>query len=138
MPTVFKKNLLFIAWALAFVATSVSLYFSEILALPVCNLCWYQRILMYPLIIIIPVGILKQDKLLPFYVLPLSILGIIVAAYQSLLQLGIIPQGLLPCSLGVSCASPFNWFGFISIPLLSLLAFLGITFCLVVYWKNNR
>ncbi len=92
---------------------------------------------MYPLAIIIPVGILKQDKLLPFYVLPLSILGIIVATYQYLLQSGIIPQGLLPCSLGVSCASPINWFGFVTIPLLSLLAFLGITVSFLIHLKSH-
>lgn len=133
----FKRNALFIAWAQALVATVVSLYFSEILALPVCNLCWYQRILMYPLVVIILIGILKQDRLLPFYVLPLSILGILIAAYQYLLQSGIVPQGFLPCSLGVSCASPFSWFGFVTIPLLSFLAFLGITVSLLLYLKSH-
>lgn len=139
MASFLKQNILFIAWAQALVATLISLYFSEVLAFPACNLCWYQRILMYPLVIIIPVGILKQDKLLPFYVLPLSILGMIIAFYQYLLQSGIIPQGLLPCGLGISCVNtPFNWFGFITIPLLSFAAFLIITFSFFIHSRTNQ
>ena len=92
---------------------------------------------MYPLAIILPVGILLKDKKIYYYVLPLSILGMVVAVYQYLLQLGIIPQGLLPCSLGVSCASPINWFGFVTIPLLSLLAFLGITVSVFIHLKSH-
>ncbi len=80
------KVLAYFSWFTAAAATAGSLYFSEIAHLPPCVLCWYQRILMYPLVLIIAVGILRKDKSLPFYVLPLSILGGGIAFYQYLLQ----------------------------------------------------
>ncbi len=108
------------------------MYFSEIAHLPPCVLCWYQRILMYPLVLIIAVGILRKDKGLPFYVLPLSILGMGVALYQYLLQRGILPNSIAPCTLGVSCTTKYvEYFGFVTIPFLSLMAFGVITACMV-------
>ncbi len=127
----FRKIASYVAWVMAMVAMAGSLYASEIAHLPPCLLCWYQRILMYPLVVIIAVGILKKDKVLPFYVLPLSILGMGVAFYHYLLQRGIIPDSLAPCSLGVSCTTKYvEFFGFVTIPFLSLAAFTLITICM--------
>lgn len=134
-----KKCSLYIAWLQAFVATIGSLYFSEIQKLPPCLLCWYQRIFMYPLVIIIAVGMLKKDKHLPYYVLPLSIIGALIALYQYLLQLGVFPEQIAPCTIGVSCSSTdFVVLGFVTIPFLSLLAFLLITFCLGLWWVLSK
>lgn len=134
MTKLFGKYVLYIAFIQALFATLGSLFFSEILKFPPCVLCWYQRILMYPLVIILAVGILRKDKGVYIYVLPFSILGIIIAIYHNLLYYKIIPESQAPCLLGVSCTTKFiEYFGFITIPFLSLLAFLIITLCMVIY-----
>src|SRR5579864_5425272 len=100
-----NKNVLYIAWVQSLLAMLGSLYFSEIKKFPPCILCWYQRILMYPLVLIIAVGILRKDKNLPHYVLPLSAIGTIIAVYHNLLYMNIIPESLAPCVAGVSCTT---------------------------------
>lgn len=118
----------YLALMIALSAMLGSLYFSEVLHLPPCVLCWYQRIAMYPLVAIIGVGILRNDRNYPYYVLPLSVIGSLVAFYQVLLQYGLVSEKLAPCSLGVSCAAiQIEYFGFITIPNLSLVAFLVLT-----------
>lgn len=134
-----RKYILYIALLQAIVATLGSLYFSEIAHLIPCVLCWYQRILMYPLVVIIAVGILKKDKYLPYYVLPLSITGLLIAIYHYLLQMGVIPESAAPCVAGISCASRLvEWFGFITIPFLSLVAFAVITSCMVFFIQQKN
>lgn len=132
------RVLSYFSWFVATVATAGSLYFSEILHLPPCVLCWYQRILMYPLVLIIAVGILRKDKGLPFYVLPLSVTGGAIALYHNLLYYSILPPATAPCLLNVSCATRFfAWFGFITIPFLSLVAFAVITVCMVLILRKR-
>ncbi len=134
-----RKNLWYLAWITAFLAMVGSLYFSEIAGLVPCLLCWYQRIFMYPLVIVLTVGILTKDKLLPFYVLPLSLIGAVFAFFHYLLQMGVIQEGVLPCQLGVSCSGiDFSLFSFITIPFLSLLAFLLITISALISWRYNK
>ena len=129
----------YFALVVAWTAMIGSLYFSEVNHFEPCRLCWYQRILMYPLTVIIPVGILRRDSGLPAYALPLSILGAAVATYHTLLQkasyLPAAIRGLCTesaaCKAGVPCSSDYiNWFGFITIPILALAAFLLITFAM--------
>lgn len=127
-----QRIVLYFSWAVAVAATSGSLFFSEVLHFTPCVLCWYQRIFMYPLVLLIAVGILRKDKGLPIYVLPLSILGMAVALYHNLLYYKILPESTAPCLLNVSCTTRFfAWFGFITIPLLSLTAFTVVTVCMV-------
>lgn len=127
------------AWVVALTSTFGSLYSSEIAHLVPCVLCWYQRIFMYPLVILIAVGILIKDKKLPLYVLPLSIIGTGFALYHYLLQRGIIPDELGPCVLGVSCTTRYiEWFGFITIPFLSLLSFVTISILMYLVWRYNK
>ncbi|OGE25817.1 2-oxoglutarate dehydrogenase [Candidatus Daviesbacteria bacterium RIFCSPLOWO2_02_FULL_40_8] len=131
-------SLFYLAWIISVVATVGSLVFSEILKFPPCVLCWYQRIILYPLVLIIAVGILRKDKNLPYYVLPLSITGMAVASYHNLLYYSIIPENIAPCTLGISCISKFiEWFGFVSIPLLSLLSFAVITLIMILSRKSK-
>lgn len=130
------KYLLYVAWAQAFVAMAGSLFFSEVMKFPPCVLCWYQRICMYPLVAILAVGILRKDKYIHLYVLPLSIVGLIIAGYHNLLYYKIISESSAPCIQGASCTTKFfAWFGFITIPLLSLIAFTIITTCMLIYRK---
>ncbi|MBI2036157.1 disulfide bond formation protein B [Candidatus Microgenomates bacterium] len=134
-----SKNILYLALIFAVAATTGSLYLSEIKLFAPCVLCWYQRILMFPLVPILAVGILRKDINLPFYVLPLSILGMAVALYQYLLQNGVIGEGIAPCGLGVSCAVKYvEWFGFITIPLLSFISFAIITIAMLIFKKTRE
>lgn len=139
MQSWIKNNVLYLAWAQALAAMFGSLYFSEIMHYPPCSLCWYQRILIYPLVVIVPAGILIKDKKLPIYVLPFTLAGIIMALYHQLLQVGIISEQLAPCGLGISCkVNYFNLFNIISLPLLSLAAFAFITVCMLIFLRSNR
>lgn len=134
-----RQNILYLALIQAIVATLGSLYFSEIRHFTPCVLCWYQRILMYPLVIIIAVGILRKDKGIYQYVLPMSLLGGIIAFYHVLLQKGILPESIAPCTIGASCTTKFaGYFGFITIPVMSLTAFIVITICMLVFKKFQK
>ena len=133
------KYLLYIAWVQALIATVGSLYLSEILKFNPCILCWYQRIMMYPLVLILAVGIIKKDKTIHLYVLPLSIIGILISFYHNLLYYGFLPKAAVPCIQGTSCTTKyFAYFGFITIPFLSFVAFVVITLALVIFWKINE
>ena len=122
----------------ALVATLGSLYFSEIVGFIPCTYCWYQRILMYPLVLIILIGILKKDEYLPSYVLPFSILGIGLSGYHYLVQAVIF--GSTACTSGVPCSVRYiNWLGFITIPFLALTAFVMITILMALTaWANKQ
>ena len=125
---------LYAAWAIALTAMVGSLFFSEVMELPPCVLCWYQRIAMYPLVVILGVGILTNDRRVKNYALPLALAGLGIAVYHNLLYYGIIPESITPCTQGISCTSrQIEWLGFITIPLLSLTAFIMVTFCLLFY-----
>ena len=118
---------LYVALLVAWVATLGSLYFSEVMHFIPCRLCWFQRILMYPLALVIPVGLLRRDRGLPLYVLPLTALGIAVSGYHLLVERGYVEEGTA-CQVGASCAIRWiNWFGFVTIPLLAFTAFILIT-----------
>lgn len=129
----------YIAWAQSLLAMLGSLYFSEIAKFPPCVLCWYQRICMYPLVAIMAVGIVRKDKNMPYYVLPLSVIGLLISIYHNLLYYKILPEAASPCQLGVSCTTKFiQWFGFITIPFLSFIAFAIITTCMILLLRKNK
>ena len=116
-----------LACVIAAVATLGSLYFSEVAGFVPCTLCWYQRILMYPLTVIALVGFIKADEYLPSYVLPLSLLGMGVSGYHYLVQLGAFGHPTV-CAVGIPCSLRYvNYAGFISIPLMAFTAFTLIT-----------
>ncbi len=117
-------NLLFICWLIAGASTLGSLFFSEVMHRIPCELCWYQRIFMYPLLFIFTVGLFPFDYRCVRYALPIAIAGWLVSLYHCLLYTGVIPQGLHACTQGVSYTdASLKLFSFITIPLLSLLAF---------------
>lgn len=138
-PMVMQKSTWsYLAFLTATFATIGSLVFSELFHFPPCVLCWYQRICMYPLFIILGVGILERNKNMYKYVLPLSFLGEIIAIYHNLLYYKILPESAAPCIAGVSCTTKFiEYFGFITIPFLSLVAFTIINVCMVIYLRTK-
>ena len=126
-------NIIFLCWLIAAVSTLGSLFFSEIMLFAPCALCWYQRIFMFPLAIIFLVGLFPFEKNIVKYALPLAAAGWFVAFYHTLLHSGIIPESLAPCRQGVSCTEVYiTVLGFITIPMLSLMAFSAIIALLIV------
>ena len=129
-----KNQLVYLAWMQALIATVGSLFFSEVMSFVPCELCWYQRILMYPLVLVLTIGILLRDQYIRYYALPLSLLGLGIAAYHNLLYYGVIPTGWHVCTGGVPCETRWiQWFGFVGIPFLSLTAFAIVTLSLLWY-----
>jgi disulfide bond formation protein DsbB len=123
---------MFLIWLVSLVATLGSLFFSEVMGLPPCVLCWYQRICMYPLVAISTVALLIHDRRASMYAWPLALCGLGVATYHNLLYYHVIPESITPCAAGVSCTDrQIEWLGFITIPMLSLSAFAIIVGCLL-------
>jgi disulfide bond formation protein DsbB/mono/diheme cytochrome c family protein len=119
----------YLALLAAWTATCGSLFMSEVLGWVPCLLCWYQRIAMYPLSIILAVGILRRDKGLPKYALALAIPGACLSIYHYAIQKVPGLEVIAPCRIGVPCTSDYiNWLGFITIPFLALTTFLIIIF----------
>lgn len=130
---------LYLAWLVALIATGGSLYFSEIRLFVPCTLCWYQRILMYPLVIILGLASFRQSTVVVPYVLPLTVLGAGVSLFHYLEQK--IPGFGAPavCRSGVPCSMEYiNALGFITIPFLALIAFTLITLLLLGAIRAGR
>ncbi len=109
-----------------FAAVFGSLFFSEVLKFPPCDLCWYQRICIYPMSLILLTGIYLKSQDTVFYLLPFSIIGLCISLYHNLIYYKIIPV-IVPCSETSPCtAEQLNWLGFVTIPLLSLLGFVAL------------
>jgi disulfide bond formation protein DsbB len=126
-------NLLFAAWLVASVSTLGALFFGEVMQIPPCVLCWYQRICMFPLVLILPAGLFPSDRKVVRYALPLTVVGWLFAVYHVLLVAGVIPEAMAPCTEGVPCsAQVIKWFGFVTIPLLAAVAFSVIIALLVL------
>lgn len=109
------------------IATLGSLYFSEIRNYVPCEMCWYQRILMYPIVLIMLIGLIKEDSNVRIYARTFSGIGMLVSLYHYGLQKISFISDAAPACSGVSCTAQYiNWFGFITIPFLALTAFVLI------------
>lgn len=131
-----KENGLYLAWVVSLIAVGGSLYFSEALDFVPCKLCWFQRIFMYPLVILLGIASYKNERSAVPYALPLSIIGGSISLYHYAEQK--IPglANWLPCTAGVPCNQYYiNWLGFVTIPFLALIAFILIT-CFL--WVGRR
>jgi len=124
----FTKHALAFSLAVALAATLGSLFYSEIAGYEPCKLCWFQRILMYPQVILLGIAWLKKDNGIVLYSIALSSLGALIAGYQYLLQIGFAPSiGCSAVGYSVDCAQRFVMqFGYITIPMMALTAFLLI------------
>ncbi|MDT3414478.1 disulfide bond formation protein DsbB [Brevibacillus aydinogluensis] len=122
-----KEYALFGSWVVSLIATAGSLFFSEVMKYIPCELCWFQRIFMYPLVILLGVAAVKKDYRMSSYALILSVIGGCISLYHYLIQK--VPAlydlgnacGIIPCNTDY-----INWFGFITIPFLALVAFIMI------------
>jgi disulfide bond formation protein DsbB len=128
---------LHLAWIIAMLATLGSLYESQLAHLQPCEFCWFQRICMYPLSLLLGIAAFRGEiGIAKRYFLTLSIVGAILATYHY--QLEHVTGEPSVCSAAAPCsAAAFNIFGFISIPFLSLAAFLMITTLLLLSRTND-
>lgn len=121
-----QKYFLFAQFLIAAASVFGSLFFSEIMRLPPCNLCWYQRIFIYPVAIIILSGFFINSKDTNKFILPFTVMGLVFSIYHNLIYYKIISV-IIPCNESAPCtAQQLNYLGFITIPLLSLVAFTSL------------
>lgn len=129
---------LLIAWITSIIAMIGSLFFSERMGFIPCTLCWYQRILMYPLVVFLGIAFYQNDAKIYKYILPLSVIGMLVSSYHFALQKIPSLSEFSACTNGVPCSGQYiNWFGFVTIPFLALIAFTFITGMMLVLWKRK-
>jgi disulfide bond formation protein DsbB len=121
-----RPNAVGMAFWAALLATLGSLYFSEVAHFEPCKLCWYQRIAMYPLVLILGIAAVRRDPGVRVYAMALAAIGALIAMYHVALEwIPALDTGA--CGTGPACS--IIWFralGFISLPTLALVAFLFI------------
>lgn len=121
---------LYFAWVVSLTGAILSLYFGEVQQIPPCPLCWYQRIALFPLAVILGIASYRSDLSIRLYALPLSIVGFLIALYQALSIHFPVMQSWLAC--GKECAEEVFLFGsFVTFPDLSAIGFALICFFLI-------
>ena len=122
---------------IAAISTVSSLFLSEVALFPPCKLCWYQRIFMYPQVVVLGVGLLYNDTKAKIMALALSIIGALIAIYHILVQF--FPASFKCSDEVANCAlKSFTYYGFITIPVMSLTAFMAIILVLLFSLKKSR
>jgi disulfide bond formation protein DsbB len=127
-----------LAWLVAAVATLGSLYMSEVRHFQPCPLCWYQRIAMYPLVVVLGIAVLRRDAAIRAYVLPVVAIGAAIGAYHY--QLERFPhQEAIACSTTIPCTTIwFEQLGYITIPMMAMSAFALIGVILAVGGRHGQ
>jgi disulfide bond formation protein DsbB len=131
---------LFAAWLLATISTLGALFLGEVMGYTPCVLCWYQRIAMFPLVLVLAAGLFPFDRRVVRYALPLAVVGLGFALFHMALVAGWLPENIKPCQQGVPCSDvQVVWFGFVTIPLLSVAAFsLVVALLLATHFKASK
>lgn len=115
------------AWLLALGASLAVLFIGEVMGQAPCNLCWYQRIAMLPLPIILGIAVWRGDLGVWRYALPVAGAGLLIAGFHSLIYYGVIPEAVAQCGVGPSCTDAQMTILDLPIPMLSAAAFLGLS-----------
>lgn len=130
-------SLLFAAWTIALAASLGALFMGEVVGQAPCSLCWYQRVFMFPLVAILGIAAFRGDVGAWIYAAPLTVVGVGIAAFHSLLYAGMIEPTLEPCGPGPSCRdADANILG-MPLPFLSAAAFAAILALLLVIRKRS-
>lgn len=133
----FSRRSLVLAWIISMLAMSTSLFWSMILGWLPCDLCWYERICMYPLALILGVGVFTRRAPTVRTALPLTIVGALLAAYHYLIQIMPSVAKTATCSAAVPCQiADFAWFGWITPPLLAFIGFVAIFVLLLMHRRR--
>jgi disulfide bond formation protein DsbB len=136
--TLVGDSALWLAWLVAAVATGGSLIYSGVIHFPPCRLCWYQRIAMYPLSVILLIGALRKELVVRYYALPLAVGGALTSVWHYLNQLYPSLEGG-SCDPNNPCSSQFvEVFGFVSIPFMAGSGFILISVLLAFYMRTER
>ena len=126
-----------LAFAVAATAMSGSLYYSEIANFPPCDFCWYQRIAMYPLALILLIAAISNDRQIGRYVIPIALIGLALSTYHYQLQL--FPEQASSCQPAIPCHTQWvDQFGFVSIPFMAGSSFLAILALHLAIWRIDR
>lgn len=133
-----NSTIILLCFLLALSATLGSLFFSEVMHFVPCSMCWYQRIFMYPLVVIFMIALLYPDDKIFKYSMPIVSIGLFFAIYHNLLMFKIIPEKIVPCVQGVPCSTRYLDMGLITIPFLSLIAFSLIFILLLIGRKGTK
>jgi len=129
---------LWLAWLVALVSTAGSLFYSEVIGFEPCRLCWFQRIFMYPMSLVLLVGSIRKEMVVKYYALPLSLLGLATSIYHYLVQVFPSLEGS-GCDPTNPCSARYvEEFGFISIPFMAGVGFTLITVLLLFYVKAKE
>lgn len=127
---------LFFAWLIAVIAMSATLFAEHALQWAVCPLCWYQRLCIYPLVILLGIAAFKNETVVIPYALPFPVLGFLFAIYQYAEQM--IP-GFSPidfCTQGIPCTTiHLKLWGFVTIPLLSAIS--CVLIFIILWWTKK-
>lgn len=130
----------YLSFAIALIATVGSLYFSEVMQFEPCLFCWYIRTLMYPLVIILGMAAVRKDVKQSVYTIPFTLIGGALSLYLYMIQkipsfnnIGSTTCGDIPCS-----TTYINWYGFITIPFLALVAFVLIFVLQLLLWRVSK
>ena len=134
-----SKNVLWLVFLTSLVAMLGSLTYSNVIGFAPCELCWIQRIFIYPQVIISFMALLKKNKDIVSYLLPLSILGGIVALYHSLTHFG-LGDGLVGCTSALGdCGKLYVFeYGYITIPLMSFTIFAYLIGISIIYYRASK
>jgi len=128
-----------LAWTVATVCTLGSLYLSEIAKFKPCLLCWYQRIAMYPLALLLGIASIRRDRNIRVYVIAQAGVGAAIAAYHSWIQAFPPEGGTSFCTVDAPCTARYVWeLGFVSIPFMALSGFLFILVLMVLAGLDRR
>jgi disulfide bond formation protein DsbB len=130
-------HFLLAAWLIALVATLGALFVGEVMGQAPCELCWYQRIAMFPLAWILGVAAFNGSPGYGWYALPLALVGAAVAMFHSLVYTGILPETIHQCGAGPSCTDTGMLLFGIPLPLLSLLSFAAIIVFLILSLRRR-
>ncbi len=131
-------TLLLLAWVVAVVATASALFLGEVMGMTPCVLCWWQRIAMFPLALILGIACYGDDRRGAVYALPLALAGVLLAGYHTLLVAGLVSAAWIPCGAGVSCArQSLEILNGLQLPWLSLAAFVLISILLIACLRKK-
>lgn len=126
---------LWLAFAVAATATLASLYLSEVAHLIPCALCWYQRIAMYPLAVILLIAAIRADHRIRIYAATLATIGAGISLYHRFIQAFPDLEGGTSCDPNAPCTAAYvEIFEFITIPTMALSGFL---FILALLWLDR-
>lgn len=136
----FFKNIFLVGFLVTLAGTLLTLFYSEYLGYKPCDLCWFQRIFLYPQIILFGLAMWKKDFGIFIYTLVLSLIGLAFAIYHHMLQIGY--DIYKPCSeapFAIDCAKPsFIEFGFVTFPFMAVVLFTFLAILSVVVMKHSK